>query len=141
VKTESVHFYQFYVQRTVDFGSTNAVIPFDTVRLNVGDAMNPATGVFTGPVSGIYHFESFGMRDPITPVWLHIQLQVNGVGISSSLAQDNSDQFRSLSGISASLRLKTGDQVRLFKTSGTLYDDGSHYTQFTGWQVEGDLVF
>jgi len=92
-------------------------------------------------VNGIYHFESVGMREHTDPARLHIQLQVNGGGISSSLAHDNSDQFRSLSGISASLRLKTGDQVRLFKTSGTLYDDGNHYTQFTGWLVEEDLVF
>jgi len=45
-----------------------------------------------------------------------------------------------LSGVSASLRLKTGDQVRLFKREGALNDYiGNHYTHFTGWLVEEDL--
>jgi len=139
VKTASVH---FHVQRSVDFSLNHAVIPFDIVRLNVGGAMNPATGVFTAPVNGIYHFEFFGLSKPIDPpVWIYIALQVNGVEISSSYAFENSGIYRSISGISASLRLKNGDQVRLYKTSGILGDDGSqHYTDFTGWLVEEDVI-
>jgi len=105
--------------------------------------MNLATGVFTVPVNGIYHFELSGLKTYGDVSFLYLQLQVNGASIGASFSPhlDNSDQFISLSGISASLRLKTGDQVRLFKTGGTLFDDGNHYTQFTGWLVEEDLVF
>jgi len=122
---------------------TNTVLPFDTVRLNVGGAMNPATGVFTAPVNGIYHFESFGLKDPIDPLPMYIALQLNGVEISSSWAEDETSAiYKGLSGISASLRLKTGDQVRLFKGDGTLADNSAlHYTHFSGWLAEEDLVF
>jgi len=44
----------------------------------------------------------------------------------------------SLLGISASLQLKTGDQVRLFKTTGDL--DSRSFTHFTCWLVEEDFI-
>jgi len=139
VKTESVH---FSVQRNADLSLNNVVIPFNIVRLNVGEAMNPATGVFIAPVDGVYHFEFFGLSKPIDPpASMYISLKVNGMEISSSYALDNSNISRSISGISASLRLKTGDQVTLFKTTGILLDNSSqHYTHFTGWLVEEDLI-
>jgi len=65
---------------------------------------------------------------------------VNGVSISSSYALDYGAVYRGLSGISASLRLKTGDQVRLFKTTGTLNDEGGLFTHFSGSLIEEDLV-
>jgi len=43
--------------------------------------------------------------------------------------------------LAASLRLKAGDRVNLFNTGdGILYDNADHYTHFTGWLVEEDLV-
>ncbi len=70
----------------------------------------------------------------------NIQLQLNGVLIGHSYAPPMPNYFLGLSSISASLRLKTGDQVTLFKESGTLNDDAGHWTHFTGWLVEEDLV-
>ena len=55
VKIQSVHF--FVKRSTTNFELTNVVIPFDIERLNVEGAMNLATGVFTVPLDGIYHFE------------------------------------------------------------------------------------
>jgi len=142
VKTKSVH---FFVQRTKsgNFATVNAVVPFDTQLLNEGDAMDLATGVFTAPVNGIYYFDFKGMKytdtDPI-----YVYLQVNGVSIGAAFATNLPD-YLALSGISASLRLKVGDQVTLQKTSGTLHDSGLsgplyHYTFFTGWLVEENLM-
>lgn len=137
VKRKSVH---FYVQRSSDFNLTNVVLPFDLERLNVGGAMNTAAGVFTAPVDGIYHFEFSGLKDASDSTTLFIQLRLNGVLIGESYGPPVPNYFLGLSSISASLRLKTGDQVTLFKESGTLNDDAGHWTHFTGWLVEEDLV-
>ena len=134
VKIKSVH---FFVQRSSDFTLADTVIPFDIERLNVGGAMNLATGIFTVPVDGIYHFDFTGMKD-VDAANIFIALQVNGITIGDSYAT-SLPNFLTLSGISASLRLKIGDQVRLYKTGGTLNDFG-RYTHFTGWLVEEDLA-
>jgi len=127
VKTKSVH---FYVQRTGDFNLTNAVIPFNIEHLNEGGAMDLAAGVFTVPVDGIYHFEFSGLKD-LDGVGMYIFLQVNGVNFGTAYGANLANYYLALSTISTSLRLKVGDQVRLFKTTGTL-DDGP-YSHFTGW--------
>ena len=102
--------------------------------------MNTAAGVFTAPVDGIYHFEFSGLKDASDSTVIAIQLQLNGVFIGHSYGPPLPNYFLGLSSISASLRLKTGDQVTLFKESGTLNDDAGHWTHFTGWLVEEDLV-
>jgi len=115
----------------------NVVIPFTVERLNVGGAMDLAAGVFTVPVNGIYHFEFSGLKDGGDPDTLYIYLQVNGITIGVAIATYLPNNL-AVSSISASLRLKTWDQVRLYKTTGTL-DDGP-FSHFTGWLVEEDLV-
>lgn len=135
VKTNSVH---FYVQRRGEVVLDNVVIPFDIERLNVGGAMNLALGVFTVPVDGIYHFEFSALADvDLDP--LAVKLQVNGVDIGWSYTAGKLGFSNGISGINASLRLKTGDQVRLFKSTGVLNDYSYQFTHFTGWLVEEDL--
>jgi len=120
-----------------DFALNNTVIRFDTQLLNEGDAMNLATGIFTVPVDGIYHFDFKGIKSS-SPSWLRVFLQVNDVSIGEAFA--GSENYAALSGIGASLRLKTGDQVRLYKAEGIIHDySPAHFTFFTGWLVEEDL--
>jgi len=135
IKTKSVN---FFVQTNTRISLDNTVISFGVERLNEGGAMNLATGIFTVPVNGIYHFEFSDVKfsDSIS---LRVYLQVNGVSISQAYAT-NLPNYLGLSGINASLRLKSGDQVRLFKTTGTINGDPI-ISQFTGWLVEEDLLF
>jgi len=60
LKTKSVH---FFAQRNTTFSAAKKVIPFEVSRLNEGGAMDLASGIFTVPVSGIFHFEFSGLRD------------------------------------------------------------------------------
>lgn len=138
VKTRSVH---FYVQRQTRFTTANAVVPFELVQLNNGNAITLA-GIFTAPVGGIYHFEFHGVKD-VTADPLVIYLRLNSVNVAATISSNNGNlnDFVTLS-LSASLNLASGDRVDLYNGSpGILIDSlGQHTTHFTGYLVEEDLT-
>jgi len=125
------------VQRLHDFNLTDVVLPFELELLNIGGGMNTASGVFTAPVDGLYHFE-FSALKMLDESKIFVHLQVNGVTKVTSYAT-SLPYFLALPSINAYIRLKTGDQVWLYKGVGTLRDD-YRYTQFAGQLVEEDLV-
>ena len=135
VKTNSVY---FYVQRTSEFSLNDVVLPFELEVINVGGAMNIAEGVFSAPVSGIYHFEFSALKSP-TDELAYVVLQVHGLNIGGSYAPDLPN-FLALSSINAYLRLNAGDRVTLYKTSGTLRDSVNRYTHFSGQLVEEEIL-
>jgi len=138
VKTKNVH---FYVQRNGSFGTVNAVIPFELARLNKGGAMNLASGIFTAPVAGIYHFEFAGVKGRNSD-YLDVFLQVNGDNVGIAYTDDYSHTKSALViSLTASLRLKINDRVNLFKRNfGVLEDNSLHHTHFTGWLVDEELI-
>jgi len=137
VKTKIVH---FYVQRNSSFSTANAVIPFELTRLDEGGAFTSASGIFTTPVPGIYHFDFSAVKSN-NVLYSAIHLQVNGanVGLADAVVV-NTGEFVTMS-LSASLRLAAGDTVNLFNVYvGGLYDSHLHYTHFSGWLVEEVLM-
>ena len=93
IKTNSGFYFQ--VQRNLDiFGKT--VLHYQLEKLNVGGAMNIATGTFTVPTNGVYSFSLTALSIGSAAVSLHL----NGVQIAVS------DTHIDIYSISLSLILK-----------------------------------
>jgi hypothetical protein len=123
----------FYVQTNVHHSTVNTAIPFEVTRTNVGNAMNPSTGIFTAPRPGKYFFTYSGISN--INDWSHIVLQLNGVLLGTAHSVSNTDTFSH----HATLQLSQGDQIRLFLTHGSVYGDGNLFTSFVGILIEEDV--
>lgn len=147
VKSSPVY---FYMQRRSSFSSiTNLGKPvtFEVERLNIGGAMNAATGIFTAPKAGVYHFTFTAVQIGSNPQANHalsIFLNVNAkwpygrVGYAYCWPFSNSTTVPAI--LTATLKLKAKDTVSLIMNSGILYDDANQSTHFSGYLLEEDLV-
>ncbi len=137
VKTKTVH---FYVQRSSNFGPSDGVIPFDAAPVNEGNAFNLDSGIFTVPVNGIYHFDFSAVEDE-SAITFSIVLQVNGATVGFAHTYQGTPGSRDTVSLNASLRLSAGDRVNVYNNGGgVLFDGSGHWTHFSGWLVEEDLM-
>lgn len=136
MKTNIVH---FYVQRNSSFGPGGGVIPFQLMKLNVGNAFNLTSGTFTVPVKGIYHFQFSALKSG-TATHLDIYLHVNGVTLGLAHTSQSASGSGDTVSLSASLQLEENERVNLYNHRGVLYDDSNHYTHFSGWLMEEELL-
>jgi hypothetical protein len=112
--------------------------------------MNLQTGKFTAPRPGIYFFSFTGHA--IFPasssiVQLSVSLYLNGgrvgaVDVDESNTANNQGNPMTLQ---STMNLKKGDQVWaaidwLSTINIYLYDDSRHFTHFTGFLLEEDIV-
>ncbi|XP_046456425.1 repetitive organellar protein-like isoform X2 [Daphnia pulex] len=155
VKSAPVH---FYVQRNSECYNQYTPITFNLARVNEGNAMNLASGIFTAPRPGIYFFSFTGVArlkfkssslifSASSHSRLSSRLYLNGNLIASSFVQEyNSatDQFSPLT-LQSTLSMKKGDRVWVaISYSGSysnfyLHDDGEHNTHFTGFMLEEEI--
>lgn len=126
----------FYVQKNATFSSVLSVIPYEVERLNSGGAMNLATGVFTAPLRGRYHFTFTALSGTADETGNFVFVRVNGahIGISYAYGAHNSIP------IVATVNLEKGDTVDSFLHSGSILDTSEHHrTQFSGILLEEDV--
>ena len=110
------------------------MIPYDVAQLNIGGAMNLASGVFTAPVSGRYQFNFVANAN------------VDGAGVflrlnEVQIAYGHGNSVYDTLAITATLVLKKNDRIDTWLWRGSIYDCIDCYnTQFTLILLEEDLV-
>ena len=142
------------MQRNGPFSATNVAIPFDVERVNLGKAMELT--FFRAPRKGTYFFSFSGLAsfpETTSPdrARLKIGLYLGGTSIGGVQTEESNTVANQFSSLSLQLTLnlvKDEDiwlQIDVMSSGVVLYDDatsegGDHWTHFTGWMLEEDIV-
>jgi len=122
----------FVLQKMIGFNTSNSVIPFEMVNLNVGGSFDQKKNAFIAPVSGFYEFTLKGYKVGDYEK-IEISLRLNGKAKANSWADWASyHDFHSQFSISTILEVKQGDSVDLYLAKGKIYDNENQYTTFSG---------
>jgi hypothetical protein len=121
--------------------------PYERMRLNVGNAMDPATGIFTAPRTGKYFFTFSGLGESFIEVRVDLRLKTgmpassDWVKIGQAYGANNHGTFSHES----TLQLNQGDQISLYLKLGQLHEwndsDFGTYTSFVGMLMQEDIIF
>ena len=124
----------FNAYRTSDYTKDKTTITYSHVSANVGNGMNPGSGIFTAPKAGDYAF-NFQAAKSGNPDLARVKLQVNGKTVATSVQTTpglSATTYATLS-ISTILPLKAKDKVTVLLDAGKLHDTASEmYTHFSG---------
>ncbi len=138
----------FYVQRSSNFHPQNTPVTFDIVRINVGEAMNAGSGIFTAPRTGKYFFSFSGvgyMESTGSDGDINLVLVFNNNNVGTARAHFNQGINWQTYSLQATLNLQAGDQVWVKigwednDDNVWLSDNGNHYTHFTGYLLQEDV--
>ncbi|XP_072544596.1 caprin-2-like [Salminus brasiliensis] len=111
------------------FGSDTPLV-FQHIFVNISEAYDPKTGVFTAPNHGVYAFRifctAFGDNAPLT-----LGLFKNDEHMVSAHAHQRKDIYKSSNGMT--LELQKGDKVTVkLYAKAWVYDNRAHHTTFSG---------
>lgn len=121
----------FEAYRETDFTRTKSIINYDACKLNMGSGFNCATGVFTAPTSGVYHFDL--QIHSGTGTAGYYQIQKNSASFADVRTVANPSGWPSVT-FSKSIYLGTGETLSVFMWDGTALGriNVFYYTSFSG---------
>ncbi|CAL8373756.1 unnamed protein product [Boreogadus saida] len=113
--------------------SNDITVKYQEIISNMGNGYNPATGIFTARVSGMYYF-SYTMYNDVAPKpKSFMSLMKNGQRIVSTWDTKGNDSNDSATN-AAVLQLEAGDDVyTLLYATFQIYDDPANYNTFSGF--------
>ncbi|XP_033102533.1 complement C1q tumor necrosis factor-related protein 3-like [Anneissia japonica] len=121
----------FTALRTTHVQTTEWVISFTSMEINIGNDFDKNTGKFTCRISGVYFFMfSFMSFAPPQP---YVKLKLNGRVITT--AHRNEPNPNDQIGSGATVQLNVGDQVWLTNEKRRLYGNSNHPFTFTGFMI------
>ncbi|XP_049319281.1 repetitive organellar protein-like isoform X8 [Astyanax mexicanus] len=109
--------------------STDVTLVYKHVFINIGNAYNPVTGIFTAPVRGVYEFKiyAFGLGGRT----MSVVLQKNGHHVTGAYVHQQPNVVNSSNGVS--LLLEVGDVVCVkVRANDWVHDSTFHHTTFSG---------
>ncbi|KAI9563669.1 hypothetical protein GHT06_011133 [Daphnia sinensis] len=140
----------FSVQKNNSFSAVGIPIHFEISKVNTGEAMEIASGIFTTPRSGTYYFSFIGLAEfPSSPDFVYVELGLflNGDVVGTGYASNsrNADFKFNQIALQMTLNLRNGDRVWLQITDvsdGVALRDANnqHYTHFSGFLLQEDLA-
>ncbi|XP_041649938.1 complement C1q-like protein 3 [Cheilinus undulatus] len=113
--------------------NTRTTLIYKTVKTNIGNAYNSATGIFTAPVAGVYYFTFFYNANSTHKAFL--MLYKNSVQIVFIWENSSKTESYDSGGNAVFLQLKRGDQVYVRMGENSHIYGGSYYTTFSGFLV------
>ncbi|XP_041650399.1 complement C1q-like protein 4 [Cheilinus undulatus] len=118
-----------------NFGPFNTEITliYKTVKTNIGNAYNSATGIFTAPVAGVYYFTFFCNANRGQKLLL--ELHKNSEKIISVIELNSDTDSDDNGGNAVFLQLQQGDQVYVRMMENTHVYGGDYHTTFSGFLV------
>ena len=132
VKTTQVY---FYAQKSTSYSTVGTGVPFDLIKLNVGNAFS-TSGEFVAPRPGKYYFAYSGLSGTII-ARASLQLKTATVDWATVGTAYGSNNYQTFS-FHSTLQLLQGDQIRMYLRDGIIYDDDRSFTHFVGWLIDED---
>ncbi|XP_041634954.1 complement C1q-like protein 4 [Cheilinus undulatus] len=113
--------------------NTDRTLIYRRVIVNIGNAYNEATGIFTAPVSGVYYFNIFYHTGPTHGV--HLSIYKNSQLMVVTSEHGSSPDRNDTGGNSVFLQLQPGDHVYVRLAANKYVWGSDHHTTFSGFLV------
>ncbi|RXN09857.1 complement C1q subcomponent subunit B-like protein [Labeo rohita] len=114
--------------------NADSTLVYKNVFMNVGNAYQQTTGIFTAPVRGVYYFSFFYHCSTKYETWLY--LYRNGKKEAEAGQHNTQHAMAANGGNGLTLLLEKGDQVYMVLQKDSWIWDGDNVTVFSGFLID-----